>query len=223
MRQIRALVWKDLKVHGWPAGLLLVGWPVALRALVLVPQTSGNVHPGALPSIVAATSVLFFLAVSTGLATMLVERDRSRETFAWLRTLPVSDAHIVAGTWLSALIFHVAGATSWWVVLGRLAPPLTVPQFISVCGALAVVASLALASQIAASGRLVLGAPIAALALLMAPVLGRGPTPAARMIELWNGSWEHAWFWAGCLAVSALLAAIACWRLRAQETHALAD
>jgi ABC-type Na+ efflux pump permease subunit len=225
MREIRALVWKDLTVHGWPAGLLLAGWPVGVRLLVLVPQTSGDVHPDALPSIVTAISLLMFLAVSAGLAAMLVERERSKDTFAWLRTLPVSDVHIVGGKWVIALIFHVGGAAIWWVVLGRLAPPLAVPQIISIGCAMAVIASLALASQIASAGRLAPAVPVAALTLgsLMAPVLSRRPGVAARALELWHGSWQHAWFWAGCLAVSALLLVIACWRFRAQETHALAD
>src|SRR5688500_4818645 len=105
MNQIRALVWKDLQVHWRAAALLLVGWPVGVRLLVLIVQAAPDSAGSGLPIVVTMVSLFLFMAAAAGLATMLVERERSKETFAWVRTLPVSDAHIVTGKWVTGLVF----------------------------------------------------------------------------------------------------------------------
>jgi len=225
MHQIRALVWKDLQMHWRAAGLLLLGWPIGVRLLVLIPHTSPGANPAALLVEVTMVSLLLFVAVAVGLATTLVERERTKETFAWLRTLPVSDAHIVAGKCATGLVFHVVGFAAWWVVLGRIAPALTVPQVMSVWCVTAVIASVPLVSQIASSGRLVAVAPVTVLALglLAGPMLGRWPSAAAQATRAWNGSLEHLLIWMGCLAMYLLLAAVAYWRFHADDTHVLVD
>jgi ABC-type Na+ efflux pump permease subunit len=225
MESIRALVWKDLQVHWRGAGLLLLVWPLAVRLLALIPSTSQGFDKGTLPTIVTTISLLLVVAVSAGLATMLVERERSKETFAWLRSLPVSDAHIVAGKCVTGLAFHLVGFATWWLVLRSLAPPLTVLQAITVWNVTGVIASVALASRIASSGRLAPAAPLAilVLGLLAGPALGRWQGTSARALGAWNGFWEHPLIWITCLALHALLGAVAYWRFHACETHVLAE
>jgi hypothetical protein len=225
MDQIRALVWKDLQVHWRAAGLLLSGWPIGVRLLMLIPQTSPDANPAALPAVVTMASLLLFVAVSAGLATTLVERERTKETFAWLRTLPVCDAHIVAGKCATGLVFHVFGFAAWWTVLGRFAPALTVPQAISVWCVTAVIGSVPLVSQIASSGRLAGAAPVAVLVLglVAGSALGRWPEASVQAIRALNGSWEHPLIWIGCLGLYAALAAVAYWRFHTNDTDVLID
>jgi hypothetical protein len=219
MEQIRALVWKDLQVHWRGAGSLLLGWPVGVRLLVLIPQTSQDVDRGALQVIVTTTSLLLFVAASAGMATMLVERERSRETLAWLRTLPVSDAHIVAGKCVTGLIFHGVGFAAWWLALGQLAPPLTVPQAITVWSVTAVIGSIALVSQMAPTAP----AGLLAVAVLAGAMFGRWPALMSRAVEVWHGSWRQVPLWAACLTTCAVLFACAWWRLRAHDAQTLVD
>jgi ABC-type Na+ efflux pump permease subunit len=225
MDQIRALVWKDLRVHWRAAALLLAGWPIGVRVLVLLIQASPDAGGPGLSVVVTMASLLLFVAVAAGLATMLVERERSQETFAWLRTLPVSDAHIVIGKCMAGLVFHAAGYAVWWMVVGPLAPALTVPQAVSVWCVTAVIGSVPLVSLIASSGRLAPAAPVAVLALGMLawPVLSRSPGAAAAAIDVWRGSWAHPLLWMGCLAAYALLMTVAYWRFHAEDTDVLID
>jgi len=220
MHQIRALVWKDLQVHWRAAALLLAGWPIGVRLLVRIVQASPDAGGPGVPIVVTMVSLFLFVAVAAGLATVLVERERSKDTFAWLRTLPVCDAHIVTGKCVTGLVFHAAGYAAWWMVVGPLAPALTVPQAVSVWCVTAVIGSVPLVGQIASSGRLAPAAPVAVLALCLLawPALSRSPAAAAGAIDAWRGSWAHPLLWMGCVAAYALLAGVAYWRFHANDT-----
>ena len=227
MTEIRALVWKDLQVHWRTAGALLLGWPVGIRLLVFIQQTAPNADPSAQPLVVTLLSLPLFVAVTSGLATMLVERERTKETFAWLRTLPVSDAHIVAAKCATGLVFHMVGWIAWWVVLGNLvAPALTPMQAISVWCVTLIAGSVALVSQLAAAaGRLAAASPVAlfALGLLATATLGRSPSAIAHTGAWWDGSWEHVCLWAACAALYPLLVALAYVRFHADDAQALIE
>jgi len=225
MAAIRALVLKDLQVHWRAAGALLLGWPIGIRALIFSQQLGPDADPRAVPLVVTLLSLPLFVAVTAGLATMLVERERTKETFAWLRALPLSDAHIVAAKCATAFLFHIFGWIAWWVVLGSLAPSLTVVQAISVWCLTLVAGSVALCSRLAASGRLAAASPVVLLAvgLLAGAPLSRSPSAAARASEWWNGSWEHVVVWTACGAVYALLVALAHARFHADDAQALVD
>ena len=140
--------------------------------------------------------------------------------------MPVSDAHIVAAKCATGLLFHLFGWIAWWVVLGNLAPSLTLRQAISVWCLTLVAGSLALISQLAtSSGRLAAASPVAlfALGLLVGAPLSRSPSAIACAREWWKGSWEHVFVWAACGAIYALLVALAYVRFHAHDAQALAD
>jgi ABC-type Na+ efflux pump permease subunit len=225
MTEIRALVLKDLQVHWRAAGALLLGWPIGIRAMVFIQQAAPEADPRTLPLIVTLLSLLLFVAVTTGLATMLVERERTKETFAWLRTLPISDVHIVAAKYATGLLFHMVGWIAWWVTLGRVAPSLTLAQAISVWCLTLVAGSLALFSRLAASGRVAAASPVVlfAVGLVAGAQLSRSPSTAVRASGWWNGSWEHVFVWAACSAVYVLLVALAYVRFHAEDARALID
>ncbi len=222
MTQIRTLVWKDLQVHWRVAGPLILGWPVGIRMLAFIRQAAPDADPRSLPLVVTVLSVPLFVAVSSGLATMLVEQERTKETFAWLRTLPVSDLQIVIAKCATGLVFHVCGSFAWWAVLGGMTPSLTLPQAASVWCLTLVVGGISLLSQLATSGRLAVAAPIAllALGLLAGAPLSRSPSAALRIIEWWQGTWGHVVLWAACAVVYALLVGLAYARFHAADTEA---
>jgi ABC-type Na+ efflux pump permease subunit len=225
MTEIRALVLKDLQVHGRPAGALLLGWPVGIRILIYIQQLAPEHDPRALPLVVTLLSLPLFVAVTTGLATMLVDRERAKGTFAWVRTLPVSDAHIVAAKCATGLLFHMVGWVAWWVVLGSVAPSLTLVQATSVWCLTLVAGSLALTTQLAVSGRLAAASPLVlfALGLLAGAPFRRSPTAILRASEWWNGTWEHVFLWTACSIIYALLVALAYARFHGHDAQKLVE
>lgn len=225
MTQIRALVWKDLQVHWRAAGLLLAGWPIGVRLLVSVVPPSQDAGGPPLPMVVAMVSLFLFLAITAGLATTLVERERTKETFAWLRTLPVSDTHIVLAKCATGFVLHACGWVAWWAVLWDVAPAVTLPQAASLWWLTLVVGLVPLACQLAIPGRLALASPVVllGLALLAAVPLQRSPAVWLSVIDLWRGSWGHLLLSACCVAAYALIAAAACLCFHAADTRVLVE
>lgn len=108
MRQIRALVWKDIRIHWRTIPPMMLALPVGVQ-LVLQMQRAGATEGSPSAARAAMLIVMMVVPVAVAVAAWLIERERSRETFAWLRTLPVSDAQIVASKFISCLVFYVMG------------------------------------------------------------------------------------------------------------------
>ena len=225
MTEIRALVLKDLQVHWRAAATLLLGWPAGIRVLVYIQQLAPDHDPRALPLVVTLLSLPLFLAVTTGLATMLADRERMKGTFAWVRTLPVSDVHIVAAKCATGLLFHMAGWIAWWGTLGHVAPSLTVMQAISVWSLTLVAGSLTLTIRLVTSGRLAAASPVAlfALGLLAGAPLRRSPSAILRVSEWWHGSWQHVFVWVACGTIYAVLVVLAYLRFHAHDAQSLVE
>jgi hypothetical protein len=104
VRQARALIEKDLRLHG--AGM--AGTAVVLLAL---PALAGFVKPGARIDSAASliTSLNFILMMLWG--DWLVSREKTKGTIGWLRTLPVPDHAIV----LAKVATYMTGCTLMWV------------------------------------------------------------------------------------------------------------
>ena len=96
-RQLIALVRNDLRVHGLGiAGI--VGLNLAVTSvLYFVPPTRGD-HATA----VAGATLHLNLLLALILGEFLAAREKTKGTFAWLRTLPISDATVISSKFVSA-------------------------------------------------------------------------------------------------------------------------
>jgi hypothetical protein len=225
MTPICALIQKDLRIH-WRAALVLVlGWPAFLRFLVLI-QPDSTWTEGRTP-----TGVAGFLTLTTvsplgiTIANWLVERERSKETFAWLRTLPVSDGHIVASKFVFCLLVYLVGAAIWWVALWDIRPSLTAMQWISTWLVTFVLGSMALLCQIALTGRLaaMMPAGLALLGVLAFYPVQRSPDLLVRAATWWNDSRAHILLWLVVAGLEALVIGLAYLRFRSLDTRRLVE
>ena len=107
-RQLRALVAKDLRLHGRGFILMLAG------GLLLLAATSRLAPQGEGPrvSLVCNLNLLLTLLWSD----WLITRERSKRTFAWLRGLPVDDRVLGGAKFLLAAAFCV----SFWLASSAL-------------------------------------------------------------------------------------------------------
>ena len=176
--------------------------------------------PGlALPPALTVPAVLSFVMTCV---TWLVERERSRETFALLRALPLSDLHIVGSKYLAYVLMQLAGVAFVLVTtpVGTYLSPLQVAT--TFMGILAF-ASLCLAAQLSFSHRKAAVAPVILLLVLAAGAarLGQSHAIVPELVRRWREPWLHVSLWAICLAVmvACLLAAFV--RIRSQDTQDL--
>ena len=106
-RQLIALVRNDLRVHG-PGIAGMVGVILAVTTLFyFVPPPRGD-HRTAVAS--ATFNLNVMLAIMLG--EFLAAREKTKGTFAWLRTLPIADATVISSKFVSAWGWCVAS----WVI-----------------------------------------------------------------------------------------------------------
>ena len=218
MNQILTLVWKDLLIHWRMAGALVVGWPIGLRLLMLMsPEDSSAARP--LAGVTAMLSVGTVTPIGMAMASWLVEQERTKETFAWLRALPLSDAHIVLSKFAIVFAFYVLGGVAWLLALGNVGPAMSAPQFLSAWAVAFVLASLALLFQFISTSRFGTTTPalFVFLVFLAALPVSRSPDAVATVARWWGDPWSHAWIWSGCLATEVVVVWISWFRFRSQD------
>ena len=161
--------------------------------------------------------------IVTGVAVSLIERERSRETFAWLRTLPVSDWHVVLSKFVAAFVFCLALGVAWLLALWDLGPILTLPQFVSAWCVTFLMASFAILCQIVFSGRVAVMWPmlVVFLVLIVAQPITSSTPSFERMLALWRDPATHVWVWPVCVGVEALMVAAAYASFHSRDTHSL--
>ena len=216
MRMLLALVHKDLLLHGLGVVAYSVGFPLAALGLrwLLAP-----LNKDAAPMTAAVPMALYFVLICAG---WLVERERSRETFALLRALPISDLQIVAAKFLAYCIMQVVGFAGALVVLpvGRFVTPV---QLVTVFLTMLAFGCLVLAVHMSFSGKRALVAPFVLIGVMVvaAARLAREPRLVADFSRLWGEPWVHAVVWVGALATAAGLVWVTYLRMRSQDTQDL--
>ena len=218
MRPLIALVTKDCLLHWRSVALFCVGFTVLAQALMwILPPLP---QPGlALPPALTVPAVLSFVMTCV---TWLVDRERSRETFALLRALPLSDLHIVGSKYLTYVLMQLAGLAFVLVTapVGAYLSPIQVAT--AFMGILAF-ASLCLAAQLSFSHRKAGVAPVILLLVLAggASRVGHSHAIARELVHRWREPWFHVSLWAVCLAVVLACLVATCLRFRRQDTQDL--
>jgi hypothetical protein len=216
-RQTRALIVKDLRLHGRAFAL-------TLAAGLLLCLTLNRVEPqavGARVSLVCNINLLLTLLWSD----WLITRERSKRTFAWLRGLPVDDGVLASAKFL------VAGGccVTFWLTSSMLSAreiwqPLSTGLVVQ-C-ALVAFGGLSLATKWRFPWRLgqVLPLLILLVPLLLATTLaGDGTAGREMLFGLWNAPYGRPVAAAALLAVYATLVAVTVrWVTRA-DTFQLVD
>jgi ABC-type transport system involved in multi-copper enzyme maturation permease subunit len=225
VNEIRALVWKDLQIHARSIALHLLGWIVAMRMLVQAQHSLGFTQGQSLASMIANTSLALFPIFAIYSAQWLVERERGKETFAWIRTLPVSDGHIVLAKFAASLAICLIVGLGWWLASIGIDFGLRPWQLASVWLVWCVFAGVSVCFQVLFSGRLAGGTP-AALAFVaggIALYTSRSPDAVVRVTRMWSDPSAHVWLWLACVAVEAGAMAATYARFHAQDSHHLVE
>jgi len=226
MRQVCTLVWKDIHIHWRTISSLMLVLPIGVQVMLRMQQAGSRTGGSQSAGRAAMLIVTLLVPVAVAVASWLIERERSRETFAWLRTLPVSDAHIVASKFISCLVFYLIGGAAWAAFFRGSGLDLTAYQFVSVWFGSLVVAGFALLSQLLLTGRMANASP-ALLMLLVAwfavrPVEQSGPA-IQQVRRLWGDPRFHAWLWIGCVVLQGVFAWLSYLRFHSQETDELIE
>ena len=178
-RTLMALLAKDLRLHGLPL-LLLVG--VLLAACAGVTQFAPNRDP--VPGFVFNMNMLAPLLLSE----WLITRERTKRSFAWLRSLPVDDRTVAAGKFLYAAVVSVV---LWTTSSALFAPGLWsvwTTGLVLQCSLL-VLGALLIAARWRTNWRY---APMAAMGVFAGPILvflalmGEDTARRAALTALWN-------------------------------------
>ena len=162
--------------------------------------------------------------VAVAIAAWVIERERSRETFAWLRTLPVSDAQIVASKFISCLVFYLMGGAGWALFFRGVGLDLTVYQFVSVWFGSLLVAGFALLCQLLFTGRLANASPsfvMLVVAWFAVRPIEQSGAATAHVIRWWSDPVSHAWFWIACVVLLATFTWLSYLRFHCQEANEL--
>lgn len=213
---LMALLAKDLRLHGLPL-LLLFGVVVAACAGVM--QFAPNREP--IPGFVFNVNMLFSILMSE----WLITRERSKRSFAWLRSLPVDDRAVAASKFLYAA---AASVVLWTASSALFAPGLWSPWS----------TGLVLQCSLLVLGALLIGArwrtnwryaPMAALIVFVGPILiflalmGEGTARRAILAALWNAPYGPPLAAGGLLLVYiSIVWSTVLWIERA-DTHQLVD
>ena len=176
---LMALLAKDLRLHGLPL-LLLVG--VLLAACAAVTHFAPN--PDGVPGFVFNMNLLSPLLLSE----WLIARERSKRSFAWLRSLPVEDRAVAVGKFLYAAVVSVV---LWTASSALFAPVLWSPWStgLVVQCSLLVLGALLIGARWRTSWRY---APMAAMGVFAGPILifltlmGEDTARRATLVALWN-------------------------------------
>lgn len=192
-----ALARKDLRLHGRAVAISQI---CAVLLLWMLTRTGPDDHGRNLPLVVN-----FNLIGCALWAEWLIAREKAKETFAWLRTLPVSDTDIVVAKFALAWAISVS---AWLLTSGILLRSLFVPDrtglWVVLTAGIGAFSALTIASRWRLGPKTGQMAPFGLLFLLLTPLILM-PDPAARALEDAILSWVEApgaW-----IAVSASLVA----------------
>jgi len=225
MNQVCVLVWKDLRIHARSIALHLLGWTFVMRVLVQAQYAMGLTAGQSMASMVVGASIPLLPLFAIASAQWLIERERGTETLAWVRTLPVSDLHIVIAKFGAILVVCVIVGAGWRIAMLGVDVGLTPRQLASSRLIWWAFAGIALFSQLMFSGRLAGVAP-ALLYFVMAGLAfwaGRSPEARAQVVAAWTDPSAHVWLWCVCIAVEAVTI-VATYRLfRSRDSHKLVE
>jgi hypothetical protein len=216
MRAVLTLARKDLLLHRRGVAAYTVGYAAAAWVLLwLLPPVSGSAGPPAIMFPIA----LYFVLVCAG---WLVDRERSRETFAFLRALPVSDLAIVASKFAAYFVMQVFGFAVALLVspLGRSATPV---QLVTAFAVMYLFGGLVLAVQLCFAARRAVAGPLLLMvaATAAAARIAKAPDLVADAVRLWADPQAHVLAWGAIALVICVLVLIAWLRLRALDTRNL--
>jgi hypothetical protein len=216
-RQFQALIAKDLRLHGRAVGLTIGG------SLALIEMAEYVAPTGAGPrsSFVFSVNLLLTLLWSD----WLITRERSKRTFAWLRTLPVDDRLLAGSKFVAAAGCCVV---CWTVSSGLFARELWRPLgtgLVLQC-ALVTFGGLSIATKWRLPWR---PGQVAPLVIVLVPVLifmtvADEDTPVrARLLTMWTAPYGRPIAVAFLLAIYAAIVAVTIRWVRRADTYQLVD
>jgi hypothetical protein len=183
---MRTFLAKDARLHGRAASAVIVGTLIFLATLVFfIPQGVG-------PRVALVFNINFLLALLW--SEWLITRERSKRTFAWLRTLPIDDralagSKFVASAGLSGLFWVLSialFAREFWRPVGTWIVLLTL---VLAFGGLAIAAKWRFSWRVGHIGPLVV---FAAPLLLFMAIAGDGTDRRDAVMALWNAPWGRS-------------------------------
>jgi len=220
LRQFRALVFNDFRLHGLGIAAAQAG---VLLLLFLMGRLKPDAGAGAAAGLVF--NLNFLMVIVWG--DWLIAREKTKGTLGWLRTLPISDDTVLASKYASYFLCCL----SMWVLSSVL---FASRYFASgnwiiwaiLLGCLIAEASLSLAARLYFGQKLGQVVPLLAVGLPLVVFLAlrrmNGGLPA-RLIQLWSTPGGHAAVLAGLIAMCAIvIGGTAAWMARA-ETHSLIE
>lgn len=218
MAQLIALILKDLLLHGRALVLFVTGFTLLVWVLVwAAPQTRPLDAGGR--ALITQPLLLFSFAIW---AEWLVNTERSKETFAFLRALPVSDGHVVGSKFMVCWMMECLVLV---VVLTVSPMPLSLNAWQTVTYLVAglTAATVTLAVQLCVSHRKAFAVPTSLLFLVVGAIatVAQSPAGIGRLIALWNEPRAHVVAWLVCGGLNALLVHLTVLRFRSQDTPQL--
>ena len=215
--QVRALVGKDLRLHGRAVALTIAACLVLLATAIRV------MPPGIGPRVSFVFNLNLLLTLMW--SDWLITRERSKRTFAWLRGLPVDDRVLASGKFVVAAGCCVA---LWLVSSALFARELWTPPgtaLVLQCGLVAF-GALSVATKWRFPSRV---GQVLPLVIVLIPVLlfmtlgGYVEGPRATLIAMWNAPYGKPAATIFILAVYAAIVAVTVrWVTRA-DTFQLVD
>ncbi len=188
------LLAKDLRLHGLPL-LLTIG--VVLAACAGVMQFAPNRRP--IPAFVFNVNMFFSILMSE----WLITRERSKRSFAWLRSLPVDDRTVAVGKFLYAA---AVSAVLWTASSALFAPVLWSPWstgLVLQCSLL-VLGALLIGARWRTNWRYAHGVALAVFGgpiLIFLALVGEDTARRAALVALWNAPYGPPLAAAGLLLI----------------------
>jgi len=176
---LMALIAKDLRLHGLPL-LLTIG--VSLAACAGVMQFAPSRE--AIPGFVFNVNMFFSILMSE----WLITRERSKRSFAWLRSMPVDDRAVAASKFLYAA---VVSAVLWTTSSSLFASVVWSPWstgLVLQCSLL-VLGALLIGARWVTNWRYAHGIALAVFVgpiLLFLALMGEDTARRAALVALWN-------------------------------------
>lgn len=225
MNQIRALLWKDLRLHTRFAAIYLIGWPIVMGVLLRAQHAMGFSKVQSVASAMVSTAISFSPVFAIFLAQALIERERGKGTFAWIRTLPASDVHIVLAKFVAVFAFGLVHGAGWWMAMFGAGVELASWQVLSAWLIWWAFAGVALCFQVLLSGRLAGGMPalLAFVAIGVAFRVSRSPEAVLAVTRAWNDPYAHVGLWVSCLVIEACAIAATYARFHGRDSESLVE
>jgi hypothetical protein len=192
-RQISALLWKDLLVHGRQVGLLQLAIIVGHYVLLRESDTTNR--------IMEAISFNAFMTMNW--SRWLISREKTRQTFGWLRTLPLHDSVIVSEKYFA----YAFCCGPLWIVMSLMrtreifwtrsgAPGLAILLALLIFGGISILTQLMFREKV---GQMIPFFSLFGGAFATTIFLGKNRSIAQHLVDFWR------WTWGPPLILGALL------------------